>query len=419
MQREHGDVVRMRALPGFYWYLISHPSGIERILQTNQHNYPKGKLFNKPMSLIVGRGLLTSEGEFWRRQRRLAQPAFHRQRISALGDLMTRTTEETLDNWDSYASTGAVIDIADEMMRLTLRIAGQTLLSVDTGQDARRFGPALRVAFEHVNHRMSIPWALPEYIPTPRNLRFRKAKQELDEVVYGIIKARRHSNVDNGDLLSMLLLARDEDTGEGMSDEQLRDEVMTILIAGHETGAAALTWSWYLLARNPDVENRLVGELQKVLGGRTPAVEDLPKLPYSKMIFEETMRLYPPAWGLPRQSLHPDEIGGYEIPGKALVVVSQYVTHRHPDFWQNPEAFIPERFSPENSEGRPRFAYFPFGGGARQCIGNQFAIMEAQLILATVAQRYRIQLADDQEVDPDPTFTLRPRNGVKVKLTKR
>jgi cytochrome P450 len=419
MQREFGDVVRMRAFPSFYWYLISNPSGIERILQTNQLNYPKAKLFIKPMSLMVGQGMLTSEGEFWRRQRRLAQPAFHRQRIAALGETMVDTTEEMLYEWDRAFANGIVFDVADEMMRLTLRIATLTLLSVDSSNDASRIGPALRVAFEHVNHRMSIPWAIPEFIPTPRNRRFNKAKRLLDEIVYSIIRDRRSTGTDTGDLLSMLLMARDEDTGEGMNDQQLRDEVLTIMIAGHETGAAALSWSWYLLGQNPDAEAKLLEELKRVLGGRIPTASDLPNLPYTRMVFEEAMRLYPPAWGLPRQSVEPEEFDGYQIPGKSLVVVSQFVTHRHPEFWDRPNDFIPERFTPENSAQRPRFAYFPFGGGARQCIGNSFAMMEAQLILATVAQRYRIKLLEGHEVDPDPTFTLRPRNGVKVRIERR
>jgi cytochrome P450 len=419
MQREFGDVVRMRGLPGFYWYLISSPSDIERILQTNQQNYPKAKLFIKPMSLLVGQGILTSEGEFWRRQRRLAQPAFHRPRITALGEVMVRTTDEMLDEWEHAFTDGHVFDVADEMMRLTLRIATLTLLSVDSSNDASRIGPALRIAFEHVNHRMSIPWAIPEFIPTPRNRRFNRAKRLLDEIVYSIIRDRRTTQTDTGDLLSMLLMARDEDTGEGMSDLQVRDEVMTIMIAGHETGAAALSWSWYLLAKNPEAEAKLLEELNRVLGGRTPTASDLPNLPYTRMVFEEAMRLYPPAWGLPRQSVETEEFDGYQIPGKSLVVVSQFVTHRHRNFWERPDAFIPERFTPENCTQRPRFAYFPFGGGARQCIGASFAMMEAQLILATVAQRYRISLLEGYEVDPDPTFTLRPRNGVKVKIERR
>lgn len=415
-RRDFGDVVRLRALPTFYWYLISHPTGIERILQTNQQNYPKGKLFNKPVGLLMGNGLLTSEGEFWRRQRRLAQPAFHRQRIAALGGTMTRAAEEMLERWRAYEKSGEAFDVATEMTRLTLQIAGETLLSVDLGNEASKVSGALRTAFEHLNYRMSYPWALPEVFPTPRNRRFLKAKRALYDVVQEIISERRRQNADTGDLLSMLMLARDEETGEGMSDEQLRDEVMTILIAGHETGAAALAWCWYLLAKNPDAERKLREELERVLGGRTPTMEDLKDLPYTKMVFDEVLRLYPPAWALPRQAVEDDEIGGYRIPAKSFVVLSQYVTQRHPEFWEEPERFDPERFTPERVAERPRFAYFPFGGGSRRCIGDSFAMIEAQLILATVAQHFRPRLVSDQTIEEDPTFTLRPRGGVHVTL---
>jgi cytochrome P450 len=416
MRREYGDVVRMRGLLGFHWHLVAHPAGVERVLQTNQQNYPKGKLFNKPLSLLVGQGLLTSEGEFWRRQRRLAQPAFHRQRIHALGETMTSATERMLERWRGFERDGRTFDLAAETTRLTLQIAGLTLFGVDLSAEASRVGSALRVAFEHLNHRMMYPWALPEVIPTRRNRRFLRARRLLNEVVYDIIRERRRQSADTGDLLSMLLLARDEETGEGMSDEQLRDEVLTILIAGHETGAAALAWAWYLLARHADVERKLGEELARVLGGRTPKASDLPALAYTKMFFDEVLRLYPPAWGLPREAMDDDDIGGYRIPARTPVVVSQYVTHRHPEFWDDPERFDPERFTPERVAARPKFAYFPFGGGSRQCIGNSFALMEAQLVLATVAQHFRPRLAEGQTVEEDPTFTLRPRGGVRVRL---
>jgi cytochrome P450 len=416
MRREYGDVVRMRGLPGYFWHLVSHPAGVEHVLQRNQQNYPKGELFNKPLSLLVGQGLLTSEGEFWRRQRRLAQPAFHRQRIHAFGQTMTAATERMLERWRAYERDGRDFDLAAETTRLTLQIAGLTLCGVDLSAEASRVGSALRVAFEHLNYRMIYPWALPEVIPTARNRRFLRARRLLDEVVYDIIRERRRQNADTGDLLSMLLLARDEETGEGMSDEQLRDEVMTILIAGHETGAAALAWAWVLLARHADVEERLRGELARVLGGRTPTVADLPALPYTKMVFDEVLRLYPPAWALLREAREEDEIGGYRIPARTPVTVIPYVTHRHPEFWDEPEKFDPARFTPERVAERPKFAYFPFGGGSRQCIGNSFALMEAQLVLATVAQHFRPRLAAGQSVEEDPTFTLRPRGGVRVTL---
>jgi cytochrome P450 len=415
-QREYGDVVRLRALPTFQWHLISHPTGIEQILQTKQQNYPKGKLFNKPVGLLTGQGLLTSEGDFWRRQRRLAQPAFHRQRISRLATTMTAATEQMLARWREYEKAAQPFDVVAEMTRLTLQITAETLLTADLKDEAGKFASALRIVFAHLNYRMTYPFALPEAIPTARNRRFRKALRVLDEVVYRIIRERRKAGTDTGDLLSMLLLARDEETGEGMSDEQLRDEVMTILIAGHETGAAALAWTWYLLARHPQAAEKLKAELAEALGGRTPTVEDLPRLPYTKMVFDEVLRLYPPAWALPREAINEDEIGGYRIPAKSFVVVSQFVTHRHPGIWEEPEKFDPERFTPERVAARPRFSYFPFGGGSRQCIGNNFALMEAQLIIASVAGHYQLRLLPGQEIETDATFTLRPHTSVMMAL---
>ena len=417
--REHGDVVGMRALPWFNWYLVAHPDGVERVLQTNQANYRKPKLFVRPLGLVTGNGLVTSEGEVWRRQRRLAQPAFHRQRLAPLGERMTLAAGQMLEGWgETYARTGEPFDMADEMARLTVRIAAETLFGADIGPEAARFGDALKVALEHISHRMRYPVGAPEFVPTRRNRRFRAARRTLDEVVYKIIHGRRRDASDRGDLLSMLMLARDEETGEAMDDSQVKDEVMTLLIAGHETTAAGLTWAWYLLARNPAARERLRAELSAALGGRAPCVEDLPRLPYTRMVFDETLRLYPPAWGQPRQSVGGDELCGYRIEAGRMVVVSQYITHRHPDYWERPEEFIPERFSPERSAARPRFAYFPFGGGARQCIGNRFALMEAQLVIATVAQRFIPAPADEAEPALDATFTLRPRGGLRMRLTR-
>jgi cytochrome P450 len=418
-REQFGDIVRLRTIPSVYWYLVTHPHDVEHVLQINQRNYRKPDVFNNPVGLLTGRGLLTSEGDFWRHQRRLAQPAFHRQRLAALATLMTDAAESTAERWSQSAANGTPMDIAAEMMRLTLKITSLALFSNDISDKADRVGPAVRVAFEHVNYRMSHPLALPERIPTRRNRRFLKAKRTLDELVFGLINEHRRTGEDRGDLLSMLLLTCDEETGEGMSDQQLRDEVITLLLAGHETTAAALSWIWYLLSLHPDIDCKLHAELAQVLGGRTPTFDDLPHLSYTAMVCKESMRLYPPAWGQPRQAIADDRVGGYHIPAGVIITLCQWVTHRHPDFWETPEQFDPERFTPERSANRPRFAYFPFGGGARQCIGNNFAMMEAQLILATLAQRFRLDLVPKHPVEPDPTFTLRPRYGVLMTLHRR
>jgi cytochrome P450 len=408
LRRRYGDVVRFRSIFPFRPFLLSHPDDIEYVLRKNARNYPKDAFVNARFKLILGEGLLTSEGELWRRQRRLAQPAFHRRRIPALAGLMTGETEALLEQWN-----GRPLDVAEAMTRLTLGIVGRALLgtAIDN-EEAGALGRAFRVTLAHTNYRSTHLFAIPERFPTPRNRRFLAARRFLDESVYRLIAERRRSEVDGGDLLSMLLLARDEETGEGMSDRQLRDEVVTILVAGYETTATTLAWTWHLLGEHPEAEARLHAELDETLNGRTPTFEDLGSLPYTKMVIQEAMRLYPPAWALVRRAREDDEIRDYRVPAGSTIVLCQYVTHRHPDFWEEPERFDPERFAPERAAGRPPFAYFPFGGGQRLCIGNNLAMMEAQLILATVARRYRLRPVPGHPVEPEPLITLRPRHGV-------
>jgi cytochrome P450 len=367
----------------------------------------------------VGLGLITSDGEYGLRQRRLAQPAFHRKRLATLASTMSTAAEETAGRWQSLARGDEPVDIAREMMHLTLRIVGQALFSTDTSADAGKVSRAVDVAIEYVNFRLNHPYAFSERVPTPRNLRFLRSRRTLDKVVNTLIEERRRSGTDTGDLLSMLLLARDEATGKGMSDRQLRDEVMTILLAGHETTAVALSWTWYLLSQHPQIEGNLHDELDGVLGGRTPTIEDVPNLPYTRMIVDEALRLYPPAWGVARQTRDTDEIRGYTIDRGTPIAMLTWVTHRHPEFWDAPEVFEPERFTPARSAGRPHFAYLPFGGGPRQCIGNNFALMETQIILATLAQQYAPRLAQGHRVEPQPLLTLRPRYGMRMHLHPR
>jgi cytochrome P450 len=416
---QFGHMVRVRAFPGIYLYQVTHPKDIERVLVTNQHNYRKPDVFVTPVSKLAGKGILTSDGELWLHQRRLMQPAFHRSKLAALAQVMAESAQTAAERWGSFASKNATIDVADEMMRLTLKIVSVALFSTDISADADRLGHAVRETFEYVSFRMNHAFSLPESVPTRRNLRFKHSRRLLDETVFSLINERRQTGEDKADLLSMLLAARDEDTGEGMSDQQLRDEVMTLILAGHETTGAALSWTWYLLSQNPEPRSRLQAELDQVLNGRSPAPEDLERLPFTRMVFAEAMRLYPPAWGLPREAIGDDTLGDYRVPAHSLVNLSQWVTHRHPDFWEKPDEFDPERFTPERSEGRPRFAYFPFGGGARQCIGNNFALMEAQLAIATLAQRFTLDLLPGHPVEPDPTFTLRPRHGLMMTIKER
>jgi cytochrome P450 len=417
LARQFGDVIQMKGL----WtaYQFNHPRDIEHILQTNYRNYRKSKFYAEGKSSI-GNGLLISEGEFWRRQRRLAQPAFHQQRIAGFAKIMTDSTEAMLEAWQPFAQRGEPLNISTEMMRLTLRIVGFALFSTDLSHDTDVIGRSLAVAREHLIRRTWQPIRLPISIPTQRNRNYLQAIRAADKVIYGMIAERRRrqhvETTEADDLLTMLMRARDEETGEAMSDKQLRDEAATIMFAGHETTALALSWTWYLLSQHAEVERKLHTELAAVLGGRTPTFEDIPQLKYTVMVIEEAMRLYPPAWVIGRMAVNDDLVGGYHIEAKSEIILLPFVTHRHPDFWENAEAFDPERFSPERSESRPRYAYFPFGGGPRQCIGNNFAMMEATLVLATVAQRYRLRLVPDHPVEPEPSVTLHARHGIKMIL---
>jgi cytochrome P450 len=414
---EYGDVVRYRG-GIWYAYLVSHPDYIKHILQDNNQNYRKGFSY-QVLKPVLGQGLLTNEGESWLTQRRLAQPAFHRARIERISSVMIDSIERMVQRWDQRVDPDAPVDVLPEMTRLTLEIVSRTLLGVELGQEADDVGQAVRELQGHVNYQATHLFSLPEKYPTPRNRRFHRWRALLDTIVYRVIDQHRSRRGDGDDLMSMLLHARDEDTGESMSDPQLRDEVMTIFLAGHETTANALTWTWFLLSQHPEAEDRLQCELDSVLAGRTPQYADLANLPYTRMVLEESLRLYPPAWAVGRFAAAEDALGGYRIPAGAQVVMSQYVTHRHPEFWDRPDEFEPERFTPERSAGRPRFAYFPFGGGPRMCIGADFAMIEAQLALAAVAQRYRLRLLGGHHVEPEALITLRPRHGMPMRLEQR
>lgn len=416
--RTYGDFVKVRAFAGIDLYMLIRPEAVEHVLVRNHKNYRKPGFFNKPVGTLAGRGLVTSEGDLWKTQRKLMQPVFGRERIAALAATMADAVEGLGDEW-SRGEPGQAIDMQEAMSRLTLKVAGLTLFGADISDEADAIGGAFRAAFAHVRYRMDNMGAPPGWVPTAENRRFAKAKGTLDRVVLDIIEARRKGGEDRNDLLATLLAAQDEETGRGMSDAQLKDEVLTLLLAGHDTVGAALSWAWMLLGEHPEVQERAAEEIHGVLGDRPPTAADLPNLPFTRAIFEETLRLYPPAPGQPRQAIGPDEIGGHPIPKNALVMVCQWVTHRHPEFWPAPDRFDPERFLPGHTEGRPKFAYFPFGGGARSCIGNHFALMEATLILASILRRFRVELVPGQSIAPDTTFTLKPKPGVDVRLWPR
>jgi cytochrome P450 len=406
----YGDVARYRTAH-LTWYQVNHPGGVRRVLQENNRNYGKGALtlgFFKP---VVGEGLLTSEGGLWLRQRRLMQPVFHKRSVAAFGDLMTDETLAMLERWRPSLETGTPLDVPAEMARLTLDIVTGALFHAHVGVEPEAVGRAINTLVEDLGYRFEVPFYPPHRVPTPRNRRFRAALRTVDRAVYSIISERRRGGGDGEDLLALLMGARDEETGEAMGDEQLRDEVITLFLAGHETTANALSWAFYLLATHPGEEGRLRDELDEVLGGggrRVPTLDDVPRLAYTRMVLDETLRLYPPAWITNRQAIADDEILGHRIPAGAFVALSPYVLHRHPDYWERPDEFDPERFTPERSAGRPRFAYFPFGG-PRQCIGQGMALVEAQLVLATVLGRCRLCPVSDRTVEAEALATLRPR----------
>ncbi len=405
--REYGDITRLHWYGPFNSFLCVHPSMVERVLQANWSNYPKG-FFYKRLAVFTGKGLFTSEGELWLRQRRLAQPAFHRAKIESLCAVMSATVGEMLERWERE-KLSEPFNLASEMMQLALQIVGRTLFGVDLGGDAHRFHDLMNVALFHVEHRFN-PLTLPENIPTPRNRRYLAAKLQLDGWILEIVRQRRENPRNHDDLLQLLLDARDE-SGEGMSDRQLADEALTLLVAGHETTADALSWAFSLLAGNPQTREELESEA-KFLGQSEVKFEDLPQLPYSRMVFEESLRLYPPIWALAREAKCDDEIGGFPVAARSTVMVLPFLTHRHPDFWPDPEAFDPTRFTPQNVAARPKFAYFPFGGGPRLCLGQSFALMEGQIALAMIAARFRLEIAPGQTLEMHPSLALRPKNGL-------
>jgi cytochrome P450 len=406
--RDYGGVVRL-PMASQRVYLVSDPESIKDTLVTHQTNFKKSRMLERARALL-GDGLLTSEGEHHRRQRRLVQPAFHRDRLTGYSTTMVEIAARCRDRWEP----GASLDLSKEMAALTLEIVARTLFSADVTSETDEIRAALAQTlglFDRVLMPFS-EWV--EKLRLPAFRRFERARDRLDQTIYRMIAEHRTGGRDVGDLLSMLLLAQDEETGGGMTDKQVRDEALTLFLAGHETTANALTWTWYLLSQNPAEESRLHAEIEEVLGGRLPALEDLPKLRYTEMVFAEALRLYPPAWGIGRRAIEDYRIGDYHIPARSIVLMSPYVVHRDPRWFPEPERFDPCRWLPENADARPKFSYFPFGGGARVCIGERFARMEGVLLLATIAQRWRFRLAPGHRVETRAVITLRPKYGMQM-----
>jgi len=413
MARAWGDMVKVR-FGHRRIYLVNHPDYIEEILVTKNSNFIKHfALRLNPR--VLGKGLLTSEGDFWLRQRRLVQPAFARSRIAVYAPAMVAAAQRLIADWQP----GERRDILVEMMRLTLEIAAKTLFDAEVGGETQAVVEAMHFLQENFLRRFHSLLPPPLWLPTPTNFRLRRAIRSLDDILFGFIRQRRVQNVDKGDLLSILLHARDEDDGSRMTDLQVRDEAMTLFLAGHETTALTLSWTWYLLARHPQAEETLVAEWRTLLGGRAPTVDDWPKLRFTEKVILEAMRLYPPAYVVGREALADCTIGGYHVPRQTTLLMPQWAVQRDPRFYTEPDEFRPERWTDEFHKKLPKFAYFPFGGGPRLCIGNTFAMMEMALVLATIGQRYHFALQPGIEVTPHPTFTLRPSPGIPGVITPR
>jgi cytochrome P450 len=409
-----GDVTtfRMGKMPAFF---VNHPDLVRDVLIVNADKFHKGRALQRAKGLL-GEGLLTSEEDFHLRQRRLVQPAFHKQRIISYAEAMTDHAERMAGDWQD----GDVRDIDQEMMRLTLGIVAKTLFSADVTDDADEIGKVMTTIVNLFNFLL-LPFSeLLEKLPLPHSIRFRRAKAKLNEIIYGFINERRASGEDKGDLLSMLLLSQDEEGGGGMSDVQVRDECLTLFMAGHETTANAMTWTWYVLSQHPEAEKKLHDELDSVLQGRVPTFADLPRLKYTEAVIAESMRLFPPAWVIGRLAVAEHEFNGYRVPKGALTLVSQYTMHRDPRFWEAPDEFRPERWETLSiKEASQRYIYFPFGGGVRRCIGEQFAWAEGILLLATLARKWKLRLQPEQKIGLKPQITLRPKYGMRMNLQKR
>lgn len=414
----YGDMVRYRVGPRTI-FVLSHPELSQEILVERQREFPKFEGKNG-LGIVVGNGLIANvDHDSWLTQRRMMQPMFHRKRLAAMGDKLSAAGERMVNRWSTY-TPGTTVDVGQEMLQVTLDIITQTMFSADVLGQVGSIGPAVDVGIHYASYKLQNPFTAPASWPTPRNRAYAAAQQTLDRVIYGFINQRRASGEAPGDLLDMLLEARDADTGAQMSDQQIHDEVLTIFAAGHETTANTLTFAWYLLSQYPQVLARLQAEIDTVLQGRTPTVADLPQLPYTQQVFKEAMRLYPaaPIVG-PRRVLADTTVGGYSVPAGSRLIVSIYNIHRHPALWEKPLLFNPDRFAPEQSANRHHLAFMPFGAGPRKCIGNNLAEMEGPLLLAFGAQRYELRMQPGQPIETEMAITLRPKDGLQMTLHPR
>ncbi len=417
MRKRYGRMVRLYLPMGGWTYLLGTPDQVQYVLEKNQKNYRKARAY-KELARIMGEGLLTSEGDLWLRQHRLMMPMFHRKSVRTFGDMILDEADRMLDRWDSLHDCGETIDLLEEMKRITLLIICRSLFSSEVEgyvDDVSESLDVLRRGFQSRVRGFDIPM----WVPTPLNRRVSRALDRLDEIVHGLIDRRRGHEKEYEDFLSMLMLAEDEETGETMDQQQIRDEVMTFFLAGHETTANALTWTWYALADHPTIHRRLHEHAAEVLDEHDGTFSNdlYEDLDYAGRVVNESMRLYPPVPVFAREAIEPDVIEGYEVPAGTTVMLSQYLIHRDPELWPEPERFDPGRFDGDREEDRHRFSYFPFGGGARMCIGRELALLEARLILSRVVRRFRLERAEpDRSVGADVAVTMEPNVPLRMEL---
>lgn len=415
LDRKHGELgeIYEGKLLTHKLVVVTDPEYIQYLLQENNRNYHKSFGY-EILQLFLGQGLLTSEGDFWLRQRRLSQPAFHKKRMAAMAAVMTEAASELAVEWEKKKKAGKQLAIMPEMMEVTMTIVARALFSADVSGDIATISKHLARLNEFAMKRIKSPVKVPLWLPVPRSFRFKASRKAIDDVIYRIIDSRRGKAQEHDDLLAMLMEAKDEDTGEQMNDLQLRDEVITIFVAGHETTALTMSWIWALLAQHPAAYDRLQTELRQVLGGRDCQAEDIPQLTYTRHVIDEALRLYPPAWVVGRRPFEDDHLGEYRVEKGSNVLMFTYGVHRHEKFWERPDDFWPERWETERVKNMPKFAYFPFGGGPRICIGNNFALMEMTILLATLAQRFRLKSVSGKMPEMAPLITLRPVGDVEM-----
>lgn len=417
-QKQFGDLFHLK-LAGVNGYVALHPSLIQQVLSQNQQNYSKSTRGILKYREVLGTGLFTSEGDHWRRQRRIVQPTLKKVSVDSFSRIMLEETKSLSEHWEQNYLDLPSFDLYSDMMRITLKIVSMTLLGKDVSDATSSVGKALEYIFRISHARILRPIDLPLWVPTPEHQRLRNAIRELDVVVHRIISNQRTQGVDDNNLISRLIRAKDPETGESMTDSQVRDEVLIMFLAGHETTANTLAWIWYSLSQSPESDQRLQEEIQSVVKGEFVQLEEIYQLKYTEALIQETMRLYPPGWWFARRAVGSDTLGGYHLPKDHHVWMCAFLTHRHPEFWQRPNEFEPERFLKKDTNDTHRFAYFPFGGGARYCIGSHFAMLEMKIIIATLVKRFRFSLPPEFPVVLSPRSTLRPLHGMRMQLRLR